>query len=131
MNPSPIKRRLSLESSRRHCDLNKNSANTSGSKNRRRSIFRPVAEFFHQGRVQVAVAGQAGRVQRAFAVEGEGHAGDAGDPAAGFADQQAAGANVPIGLGPGAGGGGLWPLTFGDWLQTHTKGGMIIAFGLH
>lgn len=31
----------------------------------------------------------------------------------------------------GAGGGGLWPLTFGDWLQTHTKGGMIIAFGLH
>jgi len=31
----------------------------------------------------------------------------------------------------GAGGGGLWPLTYGDWLQTHTKGGMIIAFGLH
>ena len=30
----------------------------------------------------------------------------------------------------GAGGGGIWPLTFGDWLQTHTKGGMIIAFGL-
>ena len=31
----------------------------------------------------------------------------------------------------GAGGGGLWPLTYGDWLKTHTKGGMIIAFGLH
>ena len=30
----------------------------------------------------------------------------------------------------GAGGGGIWPLTFDDWLQTHTKGGMIIAFGL-
>ncbi len=30
----------------------------------------------------------------------------------------------------GAGGGGIWPLTFGDWLQNHTKGGGLFAFGL-
>ncbi|MBL28876.1 MAG: quinonprotein alcohol dehydrogenase [Rhodospirillaceae bacterium] len=36
-----------------------------------------------------------------------------------------------IGIVVGAGGGGIWPLTFGDWLQTHTKGGALFVFGLH
>ena len=30
----------------------------------------------------------------------------------------------------GAGGGGIWPLTFGEWLQNHTKGGGLFAFGI-
>ena len=31
----------------------------------------------------------------------------------------------------GAGGGGIWPLTYGDWLQNHSKGGSLMVFGLH
>ena len=31
----------------------------------------------------------------------------------------------------GAGGGGIWPLYYGEWLKTHSKGGSLIVFGLH
>lgn len=31
----------------------------------------------------------------------------------------------------GAGGGGIWPLVYGQWLQNHSKGGSLIVFGLH
>jgi len=31
----------------------------------------------------------------------------------------------------GAGGGGLWPLYYKEWLKTNTKGGLLVVFGLH
>jgi alcohol dehydrogenase (cytochrome c) len=31
----------------------------------------------------------------------------------------------------GAGGGGIWTLTYGDWLKKQSKGGMLTVFGLH
>ena len=30
----------------------------------------------------------------------------------------------------GAGGGGIWPLSYGEWLKNHTKGGGVFTFGL-
>jgi alcohol dehydrogenase (cytochrome c) len=35
---------------------------------------------------------------------------------------------VAIVVGPG--GGGLWPLTYGDWFKKQSKGGGLIVFGL-
>ena len=31
----------------------------------------------------------------------------------------------------GAGGGGIWPLSYGEWLKNHTKGGGVFTFGLN
>ena len=31
----------------------------------------------------------------------------------------------------GAGGGGIWPLSYGEWLKNHTKGGGVLTFGLN
>ncbi len=31
----------------------------------------------------------------------------------------------------GAGGGGIWPLYYKEWLKTNTKGGLLVVFGLH
>jgi alcohol dehydrogenase (cytochrome c) len=31
----------------------------------------------------------------------------------------------------GAGGGGIWPLSYGEWLKKHTKGGGVFTFGLN
>lgn len=36
---------------------------------------------------------------------------------------------IAIVVGPG--GGGIWPLYYGEWLKTHSKGGALIVFGLH
>ena len=30
----------------------------------------------------------------------------------------------------GAGGGGIWPLHFGEWYKKHSKGGGLMVFGL-
>jgi len=36
---------------------------------------------------------------------------------------------VSVVIGPG--GGGIWPLTYGDWYQKQSKGGALVVFGLH
>lgn len=36
-----------------------------------------------------------------------------------------------VGAVVGAGGGGLWPLHYGEWLKNHTKGGALFVFALH
>ena len=36
-----------------------------------------------------------------------------------------------VGAVVGAGGGGLWPLHYGKWLEKNTKGGALFVFGLH
>ena len=42
-----------------------------------------------------------------------------------------AGGKQYVAIVAGAGGGGIWPLAYGEWLKKHTKGGVLVVFGLH
>ncbi len=41
-----------------------------------------------------------------------------------------AGGEQMVSFVAGAGGGGIWPLYYGEWLKKHSKGGVVVTFGL-